>query len=48
MLPTKPAIIPPKIASPIAANTLRGWLKAKGARSPGIGEAVPGGWWFFY
>ena len=40
--PASPARQPPNTASPSAISTLTGELKANGASSPGIGEAVPG------
>lgn len=42
ILPTNPAKHPPAIANANAPSTLSGELNANGARSPGIGEAVPG------
>ena len=42
MLPTNPAREPPAAASTSAVATFPGGLKANGARSPGIGDAVPG------
>ena len=42
MEPTNPATEPPMIASTIEMITFTGALNANGARSPGIGEAVPG------
>ena len=41
-LPTKPARLPPATANASARTTWRGGLNANGARSPGIGDAVPG------
>ena len=42
MLPTNPDRLPPKIAKNKAPITAIGGLKANGAISPGIGDAVPG------
>ena len=42
MLPRRPAMVPPKMARAKAATTVTGALKAKGAKRPGMGEAVPG------
>ena len=42
MLPAKPARVPPTAPRARAMSTLTGGLKANGANSPGIGDAVPG------
>lgn len=40
--PISPASIPHAAARAMSSSTISGLLKAKGARSPGIGAAVPG------
>ncbi len=42
VLPTRPAVHPPSIAKNSAITTWSGGLNANGAKSPGIGDAVPG------
>jgi hypothetical protein len=42
VLPTNPATDPPRTAKASAQSTVIGLLNANGAKSPGIGEAVPG------
>ena len=42
MAPTIPARVPLMAASSSAISTFNGGLKAKGASSPGMGDAVPG------
>lgn len=42
LVPKYPPTTPPMTANTMANNTFKGGLNPKGAKSPGIGAAVPG------